>query len=292
MKEDFQNIASLISPKAKLISADILPGGYSSDVYILNLVEGKNKKKVVLRSEGSPRSENRISTEYHLINCLKGSNLPLPEAIHIDVSLKYFPKPFMIMSFIDGKSFEPDQLDISWMEKVSDLLNDIRSIEISNLPKLPIRIDPLDSLLDYLPDEKEWRKVREYLKSIGSSIFIGEYKFLHGDFWPGNILWKNDEIIGLIDWEYAAIGDPMSDIAVASLELRYKYGEKGAELFQTLCSNYIDIDSKRLSLWLIYVSASTLRYIHEWRLPKERQALMIREAKAAIHESFSFMQKG
>ena len=51
MKEDFQNIASLISPKAKLISADILPGGYSSDVYILNLVEGKNKKKVVLRSE-------------------------------------------------------------------------------------------------------------------------------------------------------------------------------------------------------------------------------------------------
>ena len=50
MKEDFQNIASLISPKAKLISADILPGGYSSDVYILNLVEGKNKKKVVLRS--------------------------------------------------------------------------------------------------------------------------------------------------------------------------------------------------------------------------------------------------
>ena len=166
MKEDFQNIASLISPKAKLISADILPGGYSSDVYILNLVEGKNKKKVVLRSEGSPRSENRISTEFHLINCLKGSNLPLPEAIHIDVSLKYFPKPFMIMSFIDGKSFEPDQLNISWMEKVSDLLNDIRSIEISNLPKLPIRIDPLDSLLDYLPDEKEWRKVREYLKSI------------------------------------------------------------------------------------------------------------------------------
>ena len=45
MKEDFQNIASLISPKAKLISADILPGGYSSDVYILNLVEGKNKSK-------------------------------------------------------------------------------------------------------------------------------------------------------------------------------------------------------------------------------------------------------
>ena len=43
MIEDFQNIAALISPKAKLISADILPGGYSSDVYILNLEEGSIK---------------------------------------------------------------------------------------------------------------------------------------------------------------------------------------------------------------------------------------------------------
>ena len=43
--------------------------------------------------------------------------------------------------------------------KVSDLLNDIRSIEISNLPKLPIRIDPLDSLLDYLPDEKNGERL-------------------------------------------------------------------------------------------------------------------------------------
>ena len=159
VKEDFQNIAALIFPKAKLISADNLPGGYSSDVYILNLLEGSIKKKVVLRSEGSYTAENRISTEYHLINCLKGSNLPLPEAINLDVSLKYFPKPFMTMSFIDGKSFEPADLDLSWMEKVSNLLNDIRSIEISHLPKLPIRIDPLDSLLDYLPDEKEWRRL-------------------------------------------------------------------------------------------------------------------------------------
>jgi Predicted aminoglycoside phosphotransferase len=106
VKEDFQNITASISPRAKLISAEILPGGYSSDVYILSFIENRVKKKVVLRSEGSPRSENRISTEYNLINCLKDSNLPLPEAIHIDVSLKYFPKPFMVMSFIDGKSFE------------------------------------------------------------------------------------------------------------------------------------------------------------------------------------------
>ena len=52
---------------------------------------------------------------------------------------------------------------------------------------------------------------------------------MHGDYWPGNILWKQKKITGIVDWEYAAIGDPFSDLAVTSLELRYEYGVKGME---------------------------------------------------------------
>ena len=93
MNQDFKKIVSSFSPNANLIGVDTLPGGYSSDVYILNLREESRINKIVLRSEGSPTSENRISTEYHLIQCLKDSNLPLPEAIHIDMSLIHISEP-------------------------------------------------------------------------------------------------------------------------------------------------------------------------------------------------------
>ena len=86
------------------------------------------------------------------------------------------------------------------------------------------------------------------------------------------------------DWEYAAIGDPVSDVAVASLELRYSLGEEGMTKFQEKCSNFLAIDSFRLSLWMIYVASSTLTYIKEWRLPEDREVIMIREAKQTIRD--------
>jgi len=35
---------------------------------------------------------------------------------------------------------------------------------------------------------------------------------LHGDFWPGNVLWKDGRIAAVIDWEDAALGDPLADL--------------------------------------------------------------------------------
>ncbi len=30
---------------------------------------------------------------------------------------------------------------------------------------------------------------------------------LHGDFWPGNTLWRNGSLLAVIDWEQPAAGD-------------------------------------------------------------------------------------
>ncbi|MEZ4555340.1 MAG: phosphotransferase [Caldilineaceae bacterium] len=39
---------------------------------------------------------------------------------------------------------------------------------------------------------------------------------LHGDFWPGNVLWQDGRLTGVIDWEGAeARGDPLADVANA-----------------------------------------------------------------------------
>ena len=92
---------------------------------------------------------------------------------------------------------------------------------------------------------------------------------LHGDFWPGNILWKNKKIVGIVDWEYAAIGDPFSDLAVTSLDLRYSFGVQGMKKLLEIYSDYLPIDRFRYSLWLIYVASSTLYFIHEWNLEKK-----------------------
>src|SRR5436190_745964 len=38
----------------------------------------------------------------------------------------------------------------------------------------------------------------------------GESVFMHGDVWPGNLLWIGDMCVGVIDWKEARVGDPGS----------------------------------------------------------------------------------
>jgi aminoglycoside phosphotransferase (APT) family kinase protein len=38
---------------------------------------------------------------------------------------------------------------------------------------------------------------------------------LHGDFWPGNTLWKDGQLVAIIDWEDAASGDLSLTLPIA-----------------------------------------------------------------------------
>jgi aminoglycoside phosphotransferase (APT) family kinase protein len=40
----------------------------------------------------------------------------------------------------------------------------------------------------------------------------GEKVLLHGDVWPGNLVWEGDNCVGLIDWKTAGVGDPGVDL--------------------------------------------------------------------------------
>ena len=65
------------------------------------------------------------------------------------------------------------------------------------------RISPIDAIahasLDYLE-----RQIPDY---DGAAVLC------QGDTGPGNFLYKGDEVVGVVDWELAHIGDPMDDIA-------------------------------------------------------------------------------
>jgi len=64
---------------------------------------------------------------------------------------------------------------------------------------------------------------------------------LHGDLWPGNVLWRDGRIAAIVDWEDARIGDPLRDLAVSRLELLWAYGHEEmddfTERYRNACSN-------------------------------------------------------
>src|SRR5690606_35476476 len=91
---------------------------------------------------------------------------------------------------------------------------------------------------------------------------------LHGDFWPGNVLWHEDAIAAVIDWEDAAVGDPLSDLAGSRVELACAYGEDGAESFTTHYERArgIAVDRGSLALWEVLACSAALSSLDQWGL--------------------------
>jgi aminoglycoside phosphotransferase (APT) family kinase protein len=68
-------------------------------------------------------------------------------------------------------------------------------------------------------------RVRAALARAWPPVRRNEAVLLHGDFWPGNTLWRDGELVGVIDWEDAAVGDPIADLANGRLEISMFLGE-------------------------------------------------------------------
>jgi aminoglycoside phosphotransferase (APT) family kinase protein len=58
----------------------------------------------------------------------------------------------------------------------------------------------------------------------------GEQVLLHGDVWPGNLVWEGDHCAGLIDWKTTGVGDPGVDLGNLRFQAAHRDGPDAAEL--------------------------------------------------------------
>ncbi len=277
---------SRLFPGATIAALERLTGGVSADVHRLdlNLADGRTTR-VVLRAHGATHSGHGAELEFALLQALHRGGVPVPEPLHVDVSGTLLTDPFLVMAFVDGTSAIPAGEEDPHIDTMAAALTRIHSLPTSDLPALPTRIDPRPEVFDFLPEGAEWAALRACLHSLRDTAYVGPPRLLHGDFWPENLLWRNGAITAILDWEDAALGDPLSDVAAARVELRYKLGTGAMQRFSHAYAGHRALDAQRLALWQVYVAAAAQRYMGEWGLEPAREAHMRAEALASIREA-------
>ncbi len=291
-KSTYANIVARQYPGADLVAMTRLTGGVSADVHRLDLkLADGHSTSVVLRAHGTAHSGHSADTEYRLLNALHHSNLPVPEALFVDSSCTLLNVPFLLIEYINGTSEIPAGQENQYIDLMAATLAHIHTQHTTALPTLPTRNNPLPEVFDYLPEGRQWVSLREHLASLTATNYVGPPKLLHGDFWPENLLWKNGVIAAVLDWEDAAIGDPLSDVAGARIELRYKFGVAGMQRFTAAYARHHSVDLNRLALWQVYVAAAAQHFMTEWGLEPTRLAHMRREALLSIQEAGSVLAK-
>lgn len=263
-----------------------LTGGVAAEVYRLELSTSDGSiRQVVLRVHGADYPGHSAKLEFELLNALHLSGLPVPKPIAVDANLRIIQHPYVLMDFIEGSSQIPKNKAETFIGKIASVMAEIHTTDISSLPELPRRIDPLPELFDFLSHDDAAQDLQSKLGQLKSTAFKGSNALLHGDLWPENLIWRASEIAAILDWEDAAIGDPMSDVACTALELRYLYGVWGMNQFKQAYSTLANIDPYRFTLWQAYVAAGALRYMGEWGLEPKREAHMRKTALTSLAEA-------
>jgi aminoglycoside phosphotransferase (APT) family kinase protein len=87
---------------------------------------------------------------------------------------------------------------------------------------------------------------------------------LHGDFWPGNTLWKDGQLIAVIDWEDAEFGDPLADVATTRLEILWAFGIDAMRTFTQHYQSITPIDFTNLPYWDLWAALRPASQIATW----------------------------
>lgn len=282
----YRKLVNDLFPGAELRGVEQLTGGISADVCRLDLfVPGDESKHVVVREHGPTHSGHSANLEYRLLDALFRSGVPVPRPLHVDETGQTLESPFLVMAFVKGSTEIPLPRLGAYISKAAEMLAKIHSLPTKDIPELPYRLDPLPELLEFLPAGKDWHDLTNYLQTLQKTVYLGTPCLLHGDFWPENLLWEGESLVAILDWEDAAIGDPLSDLACSRLELRYKFGSEGVRAFTEAYGTKLPIDSERLALWQLYVSAAAQHFMGEWGLAPEREAYMRAVTLASIQEA-------
>ncbi|MFK8186014.1 MAG: phosphotransferase family protein [Phormidesmis sp.] len=278
LNSPFESIAKRIDPQAKHVRHWPLTGGVSAQLEAIEyeFAEGADRR-VVVRQHGAAEwkqlEDDVTATEFSLQTTLFQRGFPVPEPLFLDVSCSVLPSPYLVMPMVEGTT-EVDETRLEdVLHQMADFLLRLHNLEteILNVTRqLPHGDNPVKGALEYVPDTASNALLRAALSSwvtkpSGTSL-------LHGDFWPGNILWSDNEIAAVIDWEDASIGAVESDLAGCRSEILVMFGEPAMEAFTQRYLSGTTREITDLPVWEVYASFAALSTMSEWGLPQEVEA--------------------
>lgn len=257
--EKFVKLVHKIAPDATLLRKWALVGGVSAQVTALEVAraDGAAEKWIVrLHGAGDLADNPQIARdEFRLLNVLQGAGIPAPQPYFVEEAGEIFSTPCIVVEYLEGTTEIPPESVPDAVKQAADFLARLHQLDVSahDLAFLPDRTALTAAKLRTPPtrlDESIGEgDIRAALVATGMPEQVNQTALLHGDFWVGNMIWREKQLVGVIDWEDAALCDPLADLGYSRLEILWTFG---AESMRQFTADYLaanPIDAAHLPFW-------------------------------------------
>ena len=269
--QKLEQVVQIVAPSSSLLRTWPLPGGISAELtaFEIQRPDGQTSKMILRRPnlqvlERNPRA---AENEFKVLQLTTSLGLATQTPYYLDQSGRNFSTPYLVMEYIDGKPKFPAAPSADFVFQLAKHLAMIHSADyskqdISFLPKATKEcVETLweHSIFD-LP-ALDVQDLRDKLENVATLAQQNKPTLLHGDYWPGNILWREDTLVAVIDWEDAQIGDPLIDFAISRLDILWILGANALQSFTDHYQSLMDIDYRNLPYWDLCAALRLARLI-------------------------------
>lgn len=294
--KSFEQLVQRIDAQSKLLRKWELKGGISAQVTALEIErsDGQREKMIIRRHSDADlkRNPHAAADEFKLLQRLKSVGLPVPTPYYLGQSGEIFSTPYIVIEFIEGQTeFVPNHITDFILQLAVNLIRihqvDCSNLDFSFLPKqeklYAVKLGERPANLDESLDEG---RIRDALEPVWPLPHGNKEGLLHGDFWPGNTLWKGNRLAAVIDWEDAALGDPLADVANGRLEILWAFGIDAMNDFTHQYKSMNEIDFTNLPYWDLCAALRPASRISEWGLDEHTEKTMRQRHKWFISQAF------
>ena len=272
--QQFELIARAIDPKASVIATRELIGGISCRMDVMSYSSESGQHDVVVRQYGPWHKDDDphpADVEAEVLLHLANNGVSVPGLVLTDEALKILGSRTIVTEYVDGEPCVQPRDSTGWSQQLVDVITQVHRLPVPSrlnqiVPLLFTAMDrsfsrpePSDDIKSHPLGVELWRKCREMWPSVDKSA----RNLIHADYWPGNTLWKDDQLVAIVDWEEPRLGEPLWDIAIIVQDSAIF----GIDVEDEVIGHYKRISDRSLTdyrFWRMYVAMSEMSDPGEW----------------------------
>jgi aminoglycoside phosphotransferase (APT) family kinase protein len=227
-----------LAPGGQIVRVRPLRGGISSSVHMVRMRSADGERRaVVVRRYGEYWQRvdpAACAREFKLLTVLAGTAFPAPRPLLLDAEGGPFGAPTVVMTRLSGRP-ECAPRDLSdYLQQMAQMLAELHALPTQSLDFLPDQRDMVNRTLGSRKEtddplqkaildaaQAEWPRASQSLQRV----------LVHGDYWPGNLLWQRGRLVGVVDWEQPRLGEPTKDVATCRGDLAVLFSQAAADEF-------------------------------------------------------------
>lgn len=210
-----------------------------------------------------------VRHEFSRLSALHRGGLPVQAPVFFDESDRHFGRPGLVIDYVDG---QPDLNPVDLSDHLDQFARQLALIHRfdTSASELTVPAGRTRGFERFREESAPQADPAFQVEKIWSTLAsldpkpVNNHVLLHGDYWPGNTLWRDGSLVAVIDWEESEINDPVLDLAISRLDLWWVFGREAMQEFTTRYLAIHPIDTTMLPLWDLRVALRPIANLEVW----------------------------